>query len=359
MLRERPKSSLMPKALAKRALAYSNMKNFDSAIIDYKIILQRFGSSDEADNALLGLQESLNSVGRPEDFTTVVEEYKKENPENGSVENLEYESAKNLYLNEKYDKAVIAFQKYIKNYPNSSNSFEAKYYIADSYYISNDKPNALRFYNQVVAENRTTFVTKSALRAAAIEVSNKSYRNAITNFRTVLFSSQNKRDIVTAWQGLADTYYITGNQDSVIVFCREIINNGGSIVMGATNKAQLQLGKAFMQKNDYPKAEEEFKKTIAMAKDNNGAEAKFFIGDIQYKSKKYKESIKTLQELAQDFSEFVYWYEKSFLLITDNYIGMNDYFMAKATLKSVIENSDIPETIDAAKKKLKDIENKE
>lgn len=38
---------------------------------------------------------------------------------------------------------------------------------------------------------------------------------------------------------------------------------------------------------------------------------------------------------------------------------MNDYYMAKATLKSIIENSEIPETIDAAKKKLKDIENKE
>jgi hypothetical protein len=80
---------------------------------------------------------------------------------------------------------------------------------------------------------------------------------------------------------------------------------------------------------------------------------------MQYKSKKYKESIKTLQELAQDFSEFVYWYEKSFLLISENYIGQNDYFMAKATLKSVIENSETPETLDIAKKKLKEIENKE
>ncbi|WP_188765105.1 tetratricopeptide repeat protein [Emticicia aquatilis] len=359
MIRERPKSALMPKALSKRALAYSNMKNFEASIIDYKLILQRYGNSDEADNALLGLQESLNSVGRPEDFSAVVDEYKKVNPANGSVENLEYESAKNLYLNEKYDKAIAALQKYIRNYPNSSNSFEAKYYIADSYYISNDKTNALKYYSQVITDNRTTFVTKSALRAAAIEVSNKSYRNAITNFRTVLFASQNKRDIVSAWQGLADSYYITGNQDSVIVFSKEIINNGGSIVMGATNKAQLLLGKAYMQKNDFVKAEEEFKKTIAMAKDNNGAEAKYFIGEMQYKAKKYKESIKILQELAQDFSEFVYWYEKSFLLISDNYVGMNDYFMAKATLKSVIENSDTPETVDAAKKKLKDIENKE
>jgi len=119
------------------------------------------------------------------------------------------------------------------------------------------------------------------------------------------------------------------------------------------------LAKHICKKTDYQKAEEEFKKTIAMAKDNNGAEAKYLIGEMQYKSRKHKESIKILQELAQDFSEFVFWYEKSFLLITDNYIGMNDYYMAKATLKSIIENSEIPETIDAAKKKLKDIENKE
>ena len=114
-----------------------------------------------------------------------------------------------------------------------------------------------------------------------------------------------------------------------------------------------------MQKNDFAKAEDEFKKTITLAKDNNGAEAKYFIGDMQYKAKKYKESIKTLQELSQDFSEFVYWYEKSFILISDDYIALSDYFMAKATLKSVIENSDTAETVDTAKKKLREIENKD
>ncbi len=359
MVRERPKSTLIPQALSKRALAFSNLKNYEAAIIDYKIIIQRYGKSEAADNALLGLQENLNTVGRPEEFSTIVEEYKKNNPENGSVENLEYETAKNLYLNEKYDKSIAAFIKYIKNYPNSTNVFDSKYYLADSYYISNDKPNALKYYNQVISDNRTTFITKSALRAAAIESANKNFKNAITNYKTVIVSSQNKRDIVSAWQGLVDAYYTVGNQDSVIVFCREIINNGGNIVMGATNKAQLFLGKAFMQKNDFVKAEEEFKKTIALAKDNNGAEAKYFIGDMLYRSKKYKESIKSLQELAQEFSEFVYWYEKSFILISDDYVALNDYFMAKATLKSVIENSDTPETVDIAKKKIKEIENKE
>lgn len=359
MVRERPKSGLIPQALLKRALAYSNLKNHEAALNDYKVIVIRYGKTDVAENALLGLQETLNTLGRPEDFSAIIDEYKKSNPQNGSVENLEYETAKNLYLNEKYSNAVTALLKFISNYPRSSNMYEAKYYLADSYYILKDNPNALRYYNQVISDNRTSFVTKSALRAAGIEIYAKNYKNAIANYRAVIISSANKRDIVTAWQGLVDAYYYAGNQDSVMVYAREILNNGGDIIMGASNKAQLYIGKAYMAKSDFVKAEEEFTKTIAMAKDNNGAEAKYFIGEMQYRQKKYKDSIKTLQELASEFSEFLYWYEKGFILISDNYVALDDYFMAKATLKSIIENSETPETVDIAKKKMKEVENKE
>ncbi|RYU97227.1 tetratricopeptide repeat protein [Emticicia agri] len=359
MVRERPKSGLIPQALLKRALAYGNLKNYEAALNDYKVIVIRYGKTDVAENALLGLQETLNTLGRPEEFSSIVDEYKKSNPGSGSVENLEYETAKNLYLNEKYSNAVAALIKFINNYPGSSSMYEAKYYLADSYYILNDKPNALKYYNQVISDNRTSFVTKSALRAASIETSSKNYKNAIANYRAVLISSANKRDMINAWQGLTDAYYFSGNQDSVIYYAREIINNGGNIVMGASNKAQLYIGKAYLAKNDFVKAEEEFNKTIAMAKDNNGAEAKYFIGEMLYRQKKYKESIKLLQELAAEFSEFLYWYEKGFILISDNYVALNDYFMAKATLKSIIENSETPETVDVAKKKMKEIENKE
>ncbi|MBA4853369.1 tetratricopeptide repeat protein [Emticicia sp. BO119] len=359
MVRERPKSGLIPQALLKRALAYSNLKNYEAALNDYKVIVIRYGKTDVAENALLGLQQTLNILGRPEDFTAIVDEYKKTNPQNGSVENLEYESAKNLYLNEKYSNAVASLLKFINNYPRSSNMYEAKYYLADSYYILKDNMNALKYYNQVINDNRTGFVTKSALRAASIETSVKNYKNAISNYRAVIISSANKRDIITAWQGLSEAYFYSGNQDSVIVYSREIINNGGDIIMGASNKAQLYIGKAYMAKNDFGRAEEEFKKTIAMAKDINGAEAKYYIGEMQYRQKKYKESIKTIQELASEFSDFLYWYEKGFILIADNYVALSDYFMAKATLKSIIENSETPETVDVAKKKMKEIENKE
>lgn len=359
IIRERPKSIQVPNALSKRALAYANVKNYEASILDYKQILQKYGNSTVAEDALLGLQQNLNIVGRPEDFIAMIEDFKKNNPENGTVESLEFDAAKNLYLNEKYGAANVALQKFIKNYPNNSNAFEAKYLIADGYYLLGEKNNALKYYYQVISDNNTTYVSKSALRAASIEYANKNLKNAITNYRVVTQTSQNKREIVSAWQGMSESYFQMSNQDSTIYFAREILNNGGSIVMGAPNRAQLLIGKSYLQKNDYVRAEEELTKVLLLAKDNTGAEAKYLIGESQYKTKKYKESIKTLQELSQSFSEFVFWYEKSFLLIADNYIALNDYFMAKATLKSIIENADSQEIIESAKIKLKNIENKD
>jgi hypothetical protein len=43
------------------------------------------------------------------------------------------------------------------------------------------------------------------------------------------------------------------------------------------------------------------------------------------------------------------------LLIADNYQAKDDSFMAKATLNSIIENSENKETIETAKQKLKAI----
>ena len=102
-------------------------------------------------------------------------------------------------------------------------------------------------------------------------------------------------------------------------YADKIILEGGNTVLGATNRATLYKGKAMMQKKEYNQAKTEFESVISLAKDVSGAEAKYFLGDMLFKQKQYDASIKSLQELANEFSDFVYWYEKAFLLIADNY----------------------------------------
>ncbi len=355
LLRKKPNSILVPQVLLKRALSFSNLKDNSKAIIDYKVIINKFGSTPFAEEALLGIRETLNAENRSEEFFEIAEGFKKSNPGANSVSNLQFDSAKDLYYAEKYDKAIISFKNFINAYSNSTSIPEAKFLIAESNFILNNNEEALKYYKDIITDNQIEYITKAASRSAALYFESQNYPEAISNYQNVLTSTSNKRDLVIAWEGLFKSYFYSGNYDKTIEYTQKVITDGGNTVMGAENRSNLFLGKAYMQKKNNLEAKKEFEKTIGMAKDINGAEAKYLIAEMLFKSKEYDQSIKTLQELASDFSDFVYWYEKSFLLIADNYLGKSDTFMAKATLNSIIENSDNKQTVELAKQKLKAI----
>jgi tetratricopeptide (TPR) repeat protein len=355
LLRKKPNSVLVPQVLLKRALSFSNIQNHDKAISDYKVIINKFGKTEFAEEALLGIRESLNATNRSEEFFEIAEQFKTSNPGGNSVQNLQFDSAKDLFYAEKYDKAIQSFQSYLKAYPTSTSASEANYLLAESYYFLGNKKEALKYYNEIIVSNQVEFLTKSAMRSGSINYDNQNYDDAIQNYLQVAGSTSNQREVVLAQEGLIKSYYFKGNYDKVIEFSTKVIQEGGNTVLGAKNRAMLYKAKAHMQKKENAQAKTEFESVIALAKDVSGAEAKYFLGDMLNKQKQYDASIKSLQELANDFSDFVYWYERAFLLIADNYLAKDDSFMAKATLNSIIENSENKETIETAKQKLKAI----
>lgn len=358
LIQEKPRSGLIPAALLRRALGYSNVQNNEEAIRDYKTILEKYPNSRSAEGALKGLQEALNTAGRSEEFQEVLAKYKRANPGNESLEGLEFESAKSIYYSQKYDKAIPALLSFMQNYPGSASGYEVKFLLADSYFRTNDRNNALRYCYQVIEDSQTGYLNRATNRAADIEMANKNYQKAIKNYRLLIsVANNNKKDLQNAWTGLMDCYFQTTKYDSTIYFAREIVN-AGSVNIGAQNKAMLYIGKSYLAKGDSPKAMEEFQKTVNAAKDENGAEAKYLIADIQYKAKKYKEAQQLCYEFNDQFSDYGKWLDKTFLLLADTFIATNDMFQARATLNSIIENSPTPETVEVAKARLKSIEGK-
>jgi tetratricopeptide (TPR) repeat protein len=190
-----------------------------------------------------------------------------------------------------------------------------------------------------------------------LESSQKNYSQAIRNYRAILNRAQNRADQVTAQLGLMDTYFVYPKLDSSLTIARELAT-GGSIVPGAQNRAQLMLGKVAFARNDYKTAKTEFDKTIALAKDVNGAEAQYYLGDILFRQKKYKESVAALLKFNENFAEFEYWKGKAFLLVADNNIAQDELAQAKAVLNSIIENSSDQTIIAEAKQKLTGLEGK-
>ncbi len=351
LIQRQPQSPILHAGYLQRAIAYSNLKKYDEAIADYQVILTKYATSKSAESALLGVQDALNSVGRPEEFSSIIKGYEQSNPSDGSLEKIKYDAAKNMYFSEKYAQAITAIQEFLQKYPNSSSAPEALYYLADSYYRTEDRTSALQYFYRVIRDNKTQFVGRAAQRAAELEYQNENYRGAVTNYQTLLRSSTNKKDQVAAQLGLMDAYYKLAKYDSSSVYAKDVIN-GGNAVMGAQNRAQLFSGKIALARNDSKKAIEEFEKTAKLAKDSYGAEAIYNVALILYKEKKCKESRdKIINELKEQFTD-QQWIDRGFLLLSDVYVCLNEAFQAKALLNTIIEGAEDKAIVEEARKKL-------
>jgi len=351
MINEKPKSYLIPAALLRRAQSYYNLQVYEQAIVDFRKILTEYPESPSASSALEGIQESYTAVGRPEEFTQVLGVVRKNNPGNEKLEEVEFDNVRNLYYAEKYENAKKALQEFLNSYPTSKHQYDARYFIGSSYDKTGNVNEALQYFGKVVQENRSTFVAAAAQRSAELEIGRGNYNNAVTNFRILLRNAESKKEQTQAWIGLMDNYYTLKSYDSTLYYAREVINVG-NVIPGGLGKAMLYLGKVPYEKGDLIKAAEEFKKVYTTSKDEYGAEASYWSAMILYKNKKYKEAETAIIEMAKTFEGFDFWRVRSFILLAEVYVGMNEMGQAKATLNSIIDNSDDKEAVELAKEKL-------
>ncbi len=351
LITSKPQSSFVPFALLKRGLANFNLQKYNPAANDYKRILDEFPSHPAANSAISALQEVLTAQNKTAEFDRYLTKYKTTNPDNSSLASIEFETAKNIYNNQEYQQAIAAFQKYIDSYPGTSNSGEAKFFIAESYYRLKQGERALDYYYQIEREKTTNRVSKAIQRIADIEYDLGNYDKSITYYQKLADVARNKRQRYNAWSGLMQSYFFKRNYNSVKEYANLILEKG-NISADAANKATLYLGKAEFALGNKDQAIDHFMTTFNAAKDEQGAEAQYLLGLLLYQQKDYKSSIDNLIDLNSNFGGYENWVGKSFLLIADNYIGLKEYFQAEATLNSIIEKSPLPEIVSEAKNKL-------
>ena len=85
-----------------------------------------------------------------------------------------------------------------------------------------------------------------------------------------------------------------------------------------------------------------------MVKDESAAEANYLLARTFFDKSQNNQALETLYSLNENFSNYDYWVGKSYILIADIFISMDENFQANATLESLIENTQINEIKDQA-----------
>jgi lipopolysaccharide biosynthesis regulator YciM len=103
--------------------------------------------------------------------------------------------------------------------------------------------------------------------------------------------------------------------------------------------ANMAIAKSYQVGGQYDIAITNYKMVVQLNKAALAAEARYEIANCWYQVSKLSESEKAAFETINKSGSYDYWVTKAYILLGDIYFKQKDYFNAKATYQSIVDNT--------------------
>ena len=328
-----------------RATSYFNLKSYDQAEDDYLYVLKNISDEKIQSQAILGMQKIVSFTNNFTQLNSLITEYKNRFPDNDNVLKIQFDNIRNLYFNQKYDDLISYVDEIFSQEEQVFNEYETNYYLAESFFKTKKYENASPVYETLLDSVNSKYFSRSLNRLAQINLNQKNYNRSLNYFKKLEKNSKNNRERIDSYIGSLTNYYYLKNYDSVHFYSSQI-NSFDKISFNNRNKINLLSAKSFLDSGDITKGIDKLLTTINLVNDESAAEANYLLAKVFYSQSQKNQALETLYALNENFSNYDYWVGKSYLLIADIFISMNEGFQANATLESLIDNTDIDEIRD-------------
>lgn len=348
-----PESPLRARSMLKKGSIYRILGENDKAINVFKQLVSEYKGSDESKQAWMNLKAIYTDMDRIEDFMALVNE-------NGSSisdmdkDSMMYQAAENKYMNGDCESSMASFGKYIDEFPNGSFRLNAYFYRSECLYGQKSFDEALKGYDYVVGQPFSAFTETSLLKSARIYFNAKNYTKAIERYAALDQMTESVSNKQEAQRNIMNAYFLSNQYQEAIVAAQKL-NENPTMQQQDKDEASAVIARSAYQLNDLPRAQAEFSKLVKLKSSELGAEANYYLALIEYQNNRYTESEKVVFDLINNFASFEYWVAKSFILLSDVYVATNNFYQAKYTLQSVIDNYKGPDLVEEAQTKLNNI----
>ncbi len=331
-------TSLKPQAYLKTGVAYYNLNNNREAINQYKTLITQYPNSPEAEYALDNVRAIYIEEGKPDEYAGFMRQAGR--PISVSTEDsLTWSAAETQYMNGNVNAALTAFNSYLQKFPNGVYSIDASFYKGEIYNNKKDWSNALAGYEDVAANAPNQYAEKAILAAARINFFElKNYSKAERYYAQLNQITSSQEDKLEAMRGLLRSQYQQQKWADAAATGKDLVGAKGS---STDDKAlsNMAIAKSYQVGNQYDLAIANFKTVIQLNKAALAAEARYEIANCWFALKKLSDAEKAAFETIKISGSYDYWVTKSYILLGDIYYEQKDYFNAKATFQSIVDNS--------------------
>ncbi|MDA9783033.1 tetratricopeptide repeat protein [Vicingaceae bacterium] len=352
LINDYPNSNYLAGTYLKTGLIHYNRKEDDLALATFDEVIKKYPGSNESKQALGKIKKIYIDKGDANAFQDYINGVPFADISKNELDSTNYVIAENAYLEGKCDKAVRDFSNYMKRYPKGLFSLNAHYYRADCELKGEFYEEAAKDFEFVVAKPQNKFTEKSLLALGGIYRKLEKRDEAITAYTRLENSANRKENVRYAVINLMQLYVEKEDFDKASGYANSVLTGVGLMDENLWQQAKLTLSKTALKNENYDQAIVHLD-TLSNAKNTTGAEAKYLMAQAFYLKGEYGKSDTAIYRLVDQVPSFPYWIAKGFILLADNFIAGEDYYNARVTYQSVIDNADNTELVEIAKEKLR------
>jgi TolA-binding protein len=351
VLRSPDADALKPKAYLQSGIAWYNLNNNQQALNQYDSLLRQYPNSPEAQDALDNAKTIYVEEGKTSDYVNFAKGMGV-SISASQEDQLAYEEAEVQFNNGNFPGAVQRFEAYLAKFPDGKYLLEANYYKSEIYFSQKDYPKAVVGYAAVADRVPNKFGEKSLLQAARLYFFNlKDYANAEKYYGKLKDFASNAENKLEAMRGLLRSQYQLQHWPDAVANAKDLLNEKG-ISTDDRVLANMAVANSFKADNKCDEALQYFRTAAGLTKSAYGAEARYQIADCLFQENQRKDAEKAAFEVINKSGSYEEWVTKAYLLLGDIYFAEKDYFNAKATYQSIVENAKIEDLRLQAQQKL-------
>ena len=333
------KSALLPNVYEGRAVAFTNKNQWADAAKDYYIILDNYLSHPIANEAILGLQNIRNKGYQVDDFDGYMVKLRTLDPNNASLEFISFEQLKNDYFNQDYEQLILGINAFRSIYPNTLRNYDLSYFLGDAYYELGEWEDGIAQFEPIILHQEGAYLGRALTKSAKANMKLKRYDHAIDLFLLLNENASSERELYQAEEGLMMAYYASNDVENAFPIAQGISVNV-ALSESKRNLGALYLLRISMNRLEYDKALLLAESLIKSTDNQMAAEAAFIMAKIRYQQDDYTTSIEQCIILLGKYGLYEQWTDKTYLLLVNNYMASGELLQAKATLNSILDNTE-------------------
>ncbi len=225
---------------------------------------------------------------------------------------------------------------YIEKVPNGIHEISAHFYLATCLYTT-DQDKALEQYTFVINKPNNKHYEEALQYGSQISYAKSDFATANVNYNKLESIAANTENIRTAIIQQMWCNWKLKDYPNTIVYADKVL--ALTKLDDDTKVEALRMkGLSLRETRQYDDAISVLRTCNSSTKSIKGAEAKYYVCEILFEQNNNEECELEIMELVNQKPSYDYWIAKGILLLGENFIVLEDYYNARSSLQSVIDN---------------------